>query len=135
MALGLAEEGDFDVVSRGEFLVVIAQGPVPVVKRENPWRVLGDGIAVALGLENAGKLDFVREIALEPFPGEAGILAIHLKSPFACERQGFGENRRGGDEQQGEKFHDIRNGNGIGRFKRTDRKSESYPNGCPGNFR
>ncbi len=64
--------------------------PPRVAEREHPRRVRGNAIAVTLRLQNAGQLDFVRQIFGEPVFIGANVVAVERESPLASERQNFG---------------------------------------------
>jgi hypothetical protein len=70
--------------------------PPRVAERQHPRRVCADVIAVALRLENAGQLDFVRQILGEPLLIRPHVVAVEGKAPFAVERKGFNGAQVGG---------------------------------------
>ena len=64
--------------------------PPRIPEREHPRRDGDNVVAITLRLQNAGQLNFVRQIFGEPVFVRANVAAVERKAPFARQRQYFG---------------------------------------------
>ena len=87
MPYRLADERHLHAACIRVCCVIRAEIPEMIVQREHPRCLRADRVAIALGFQNAGQLNGVRQIFGRPVFREPGIGTIKGKPPWPVQRQ------------------------------------------------